>query len=719
MVRYAVRVLVLLLALPTVLVPAPTQAAQAVPWRFSIQGSLQSSFSSGQTKAVTATCPDGYVLVGGGFSTSEPSQLELVAQYRSSATEWTVIAHAYAAMTVKAWPVCAWGSHVDSITTVSADLPRDAGTGVASGVLNCPVGQKALFAGFDWNTAVNAGTRRIDGAAPAANGNGWGVSAWSPVDDSLHAEMYCISATALGGVTGPIVQNVAPDSATTFDTAVSCPAGQRTLSGGALAGSGSGAVLNTEALSVAGAYAEVTTGVRLLGHKFPGTGIYKAAWCIPASVPSVFYESAPPTRDNQTSFQFSFGVVEPTGEQVLVYCYLDDVLLTSDCSDGKRLVSNLGAGPHTFTVRVLNRSWQSIDASHTWTVDLTAPTVSDIDQFATLGSTVNILFSEDVTGVSGSTVFVAKVDSQDVVPGKLVVVDGDSATWSPAGRLVPGERYEMVFSGVSDVAGNAMPPQAIPLGVPVRVSTDDPSLVETWDVDKAKAASGGSYATSRGKGSSLTWTFSSGAGKKAVVYGVKSPRSGKAAVYVDGVKKATVSLYATRAGYNLPVFTSSALSAGQHKVEVRVLGSKARASQGTWVGLDRLKVGTTVQQESKARHRFRTVVTTEALDGSYDTVDHMSAKDTGAAPSYSLVFRGTEVHVYGTFTPTSGSARLYVDGVLKATVSLKGATFYREEIGGVTGLTDAVHTLRIVPVGTATGASSAVGVDVVRVGPLN
>ena len=45
---------------------------------------------------------------------------------------------------------------------------------------------------------------------------------------------------------------------------------------------------------------------------------------------------------------------------------------------------------------------------------------------------------------------------------------------------------------------------------------------------------------------------------------------------------------------------------------------------------------------------FRRVSTTRAYGSSYDTVDHVKSRDTSGVPTYRLVFRGTDVKVYGT-----------------------------------------------------------------------
>lgn len=722
MVRYVVRAVVALVLAAPVVVVAPAEGAVAPPWTFAqAQAGTGNTIPAGSVEATSATCPGGYVLVGGGWAANFPNLLEVVAAYRESATTYTVLIRSYtSSLVINVHPVCALATQVGTITTVSTNLPWNPSTGVAGGTLNCPEGQVALFGGADWN--AGGSTRRVDAMAPSANGRGWVVSAWTPIADELTVEAYCIASSNLG-VSQPQVTLTPGDAGLLFNELLSCPLGQRAISAGAIASNGSGPDPTSSAFSVDASYVEFTPYWRIKGHTaFTYVGVYQAVWCVPASQPSVSFDAYPPERSNVTSFQFSYVTSDQMNETITAtFCYLDDVqIFGGGCGTGKIPLAGLSAGPHKLVVTVQNASGQYNSVEHHWTVDLTPPAVSDIGTFTTLQSSTDILFSEQVTGVSAANVSVREIDTLTAVPGTLHVVGGDTATWTPAGPLVPGEKYEMVFGpGIADLAGNSLSPQTVALKAPVAVEATDPAVVEQWDLDKAKAAAGRSYATSRTKGASLTWRFTSGAGKRAVLYGVKSPQSGKAEIRVDGVKKATISLHAASLKHQQVLFTSAALSAGTHTVAVRVLGSKVRKSKGTWVGLDRLKVGTKNLQEKTARHRFRTVSDSNAFGGSFDSVDHATKGDTGGAPSYSLTFRGTEVHVAGPTTPSSGSVRIFVDGVLKSTVSLRSATVVHDYYASITGLTDAVHTLRIVPVGSGSGSGSSVAVDRIRVGLLN
>ena len=75
-------------------------------------------------------------------------------------------------------------------------------------------------------------------------------------------------------------------------------------------------------------------------------------------------------------------------------------------------------------------------------------------------------------------------------------------------------------------------------------------------------------------------------GTDVEVYATKSTSSGKANVYIDGTKKASINLSASTK-YRALVFDSPTLSNAVHTIEIRLTGTKSKASKGTSVGIDR------------------------------------------------------------------------------------------------------------------------------------
>ncbi|HEY3338405.1 MAG TPA: Ig-like domain-containing protein [Propionicimonas sp.] len=109
----------------------------------------------------------------------------------------------------------------------------------------------------------------------------------------------------------------------------------------------------------------------------------------------------------------------------------------------------------------------------------------------------------------------------------------------------------------------------------------------------ASRASGGGYdltdfATGSGRTApSLSFTFR---GTGVTWYGVKGSKSGKAAVYIDGVKKKTVDLYASRTSYRQKLWASTTISNTVHTIKVVILGSKRSKAKGYEVAFDSFTV---------------------------------------------------------------------------------------------------------------------------------
>lgn len=77
-----------------------------------------------------------------------------------------------------------------------------------------------------------------------------------------------------------------------------------------------------------------------------------------------------------------------------------------------------------------------------------------------------------------------------------------------------------------------------------------------------------------------------------------------------------------------------------------------------------------------------------------------------------MTFKGAAVKFYVTRSTGVGTARVYLDGVLKKTAILTSSTTqYRQLAYAVSRLTTARHTVKVVCVGTSSGSASGVGVD--------
>jgi uncharacterized repeat protein (TIGR01451 family) len=342
--------------------------------------------------------------------------------------------------------------------------------------------------------------------------------------------------------------------------------------------------------------------------------------------------------------------------------------------------------------------------------DTTAPTVVDKAPLsnAAVDGSVTATFSEAVLGVDASSMQV-QADGAAAPLSGTVSTTSTTGTFKPAAPLTPGTWYTVsLTSAIHDAASNALVPTSWRFRATTHVENTSPALVERWDRDSSSVASDGVYISSRTLGSAASLTFSATAGQLVSVHGIRAPNGGYADVYLDGVKQATVSFHAANT-IAANVWTSAALTAGEHTVNVNPLGTKPAASTGSWVALDKITVGSTNYQESVLHQTFRRISVTGASEGSVDLATH--TVDPSRRPRFVVTFFGASASVYATTSPDSGKAAIYIDNLLVKTVDLHAATITQQVQVFTKSLTAATHTIRIDCVGTSTGAKSAVRLD--------
>jgi len=101
-------------------------------------------------------------------------------------------------------------------------------------------------------------------------------------------------------------------------------------------------------------------------------------------------------------------------------------------------------------------------------------------------------------------------------------------------------------------------------------STATFSLTGTWSTGTPSGAYGGSVRYASGAGASLSYTFT---GSSIAWIAYKGPTRGSAQVYVDGVLKATVSLYATSTSSKPQVYAFNWATSGSHTIKIVVVGT--------------------------------------------------------------------------------------------------------------------------------------------------
>jgi hypothetical protein len=440
------------------------------------------------------------------------------------------------------------------------------------------------------------------------------------------------------------------------------------------------------------------------------------AICVPAQTPTVSITSGPPAAASSQSATFSFTGSDPLGEPLTYRCQIDSSDVAPCTPDTPLTYTGIAEGSHVFTVVGTNAAYQGVEDARRWSVDVTAPTVVAKAPTSSLAVTgpATATFSEIVEGVGATTMYVRADGTSADIPGTVTTTGSDAhtmATWRPSSPLVPGRWYTVYLtSAIHDHVGNALPVTSWRVRAVTTVENTSPSLTERWDVDVTTLASGGRAIASSTVGSAARLGFSATAGQQLGLYVLRLPAGGNAEVWLDGVRKATVSCYAAT-GARARVYLSGGLTAGKHTLEVRVLGTRPTGSSGTVVSLDAVTVGTTTYQESVLVQSFRRIGATAASGASYDTIDH--ATDAGGRPYYTLRFWGTGIKWYATRSTSGGHGQVYVDGTLAATVSLAAAsTTYRSLVfsKALAGAA-AQHTVMIVAAGSASGAKSALSLD--------
>ena len=157
----------------------------------------------------------------------------------------------------------------------------------------------------------------------------------------------------------------------------------------------------------------------------------------------------------------------------------------------------------------------------------------------------------------------------------------------------------------------------------------------------------------------------------------------------------------------LAVRRFTGLRAGAHTILVEALGERGAApGAGRGVAVDGFDAGGTAIPDGAVAYRWSIVRASTASGGSYVSTDDPRA-------SVGFWFRGTTIRWITVRGPGQGRAAVYVDGTLRATYDNYSPTRTYGAIRRIFGLSDAVHVIRIVALGTARPAArgAAVAID--------
>lgn len=439
---------------------------------------------------------------------------------------------------------------------------------------------------------------------------------------------------------------------------------------------------------------------------------FSYAWIIDTTAPDQPTISAPTGWVASTSAQI---VVTAAGTSDALNCTVDGV--ATPCSTGVPIsLSGLAEGLHSVTAVASDKAGNISQKQVFWNVDSLAP-VPTVTTPTTLTGAVSVAFNDEVTG--GTTNPVLELVDGTEVPTTRACLDGSGATvdcatqarrvvLTPVSPLVPGQTYAVSINKagtapVVDLALNPAVTAAPTFRAALTVQEDSPVVSQTWRAVSASGAKGASYVMDVQAGSRATWTFT---GTSFTVYPVSGPSFGYVAVYVDGVKKALWNQYATTTKFT-SARTLTGLANKAHKVTFVVVGKRGSTKATGWaVGIDAVKVGTTLTSAPKLTYSWSRVKASNA-SGLYKSVAVQKSQAT------SMSFVGTSVIWSHSVGKNHGKAEVWIDGVKKATVDLYATTTKDRVSYTVTGLAAGRHTIKIVATGTkrTTATGTLVTVD--------
>jgi hypothetical protein len=262
-------------------------------------------------------------------------------------------------------------------------------------------------------------------------------------------------------------------------------------------------------------------------------------------------------------------------------------------------------------------------------------------------------------------------------------------------------------------------PQAL-----ARVEETDPSVSYTagWTQgDASRSWSGGTAAISAAPGAQATISFT---GTSLSWIGGRTPQTGIAQVFVDGVFVAEVDTYSKTEEIRVPMFEATGLANASHTFTIAVTGRQNPGATGALVVVDAFDVpAATISrlQETDPSATFTPGwvqdnpvvtlipgVTTGWTQGASIRNWSAGAAQLSTTPGakVTFAFTGTAIDWIGARGTQSGIAHVTLDGVFVADVDLYSATEQiQAAVFTAAGLADASHTLTIEVTGRQNAAA--------------
>jgi hypothetical protein len=223
------------------------------------------------------------------------------------------------------------------------------------------------------------------------------------------------------------------------------------------------------------------------------------------------------------------------------------------------------SGPHTLQVRATHVSGNAESTPGATVVsDVTLPKVSAPWIALRTGTVSTTAVPVTVNFKATDNVKVGSVSGTSPSAAKLAAT---ATTWSTSSKVGSAVTFTVA---ATDLVGNAG--KASVARTTVLQPETSAKRTGTWTTKKVTSHLNGKALSSSKKNTKLTFTFT---GRAASLIVGRSTKAGKASVYVDGKKVATIDTKASKTLYRQAIW-SRTLTAGKHTVQVVVLGTSGR-----------------------------------------------------------------------------------------------------------------------------------------------
>jgi hypothetical protein len=261
----------------------------------------------------------------------------------------------------------------------------------------------------------------------------------------------------------------------------------------------------------------------------------------------------------------SWNTATPPADIARFEVLVDGTVVSTLAGDARAATIAVPAGGHGVTIRAVHTSGSTARVGVTVYGDTTAPTYRSalpLNLITGTYSATSVPVRLGLTGTdnlrfAGYTVTSPRAATLGPVTSWATTVKPGTSTWKVTAR---------------DVAGNS---RAAWMSRGVVLSAETAAKKSgTWSKRTSGSYLGGRALAATGKNAKLTWTFT---GRSAALLFSRGSKTGKAYVYLDGRKVATIDTRSTATKYRQALWVSST-AVKKHTVTIVVAGTAGRAT---------------------------------------------------------------------------------------------------------------------------------------------